>query len=300
MVPPVPVWAWTRGRVTRCPVPAVSSTAPRSARTSEMPGPAPRAGRDCPAALRQRRRLGRKCRSAGLRSRRRVSGCEGGGSRALIGRSGRHARHTVGRRTPGSAWRVAGALGDQAVDQIGRDTDRGELAKVSCVGSLPGRAVASRRCACGDRIVTAMSIALPAPDAPVVSIAAAIAKMEAIGSALPPADGLGCFNRMYLDVTVQVNNRIGQGFFADPAFMTELDISFANLYFAAADTAGTAGTPAAVPLAWRPLVDRTRPVRTGGHERPHQPRPAAGGGQYLHGAVHPTRCRLSLRGLSVG
>jgi uncharacterized protein DUF5995 len=98
-----------------------------------------------------------------------------------------------------------------------------------------------------------MSIALPAPDAPVASIAAAIARMEAIGSALPPADGLGCFNRMYLDVTVQVNNRIGQGFFADPAFMTELDVSFANLYFAAADTDGT---PAAVPPAWRPLVER--------------------------------------------
>jgi hypothetical protein len=98
-----------------------------------------------------------------------------------------------------------------------------------------------------------MSIALPAPGAPVASISAAIARMEAIGSALAPVDGLECFNRMYLDVTVQVNNRIGQGFFADPAFMTELDVTFANLYFAAADTAGT---PGAVPLAWRPLVER--------------------------------------------
>ena len=105
----------------------------------------------------------------------------------------------------------------------------------------------------GDRIVTAMSGALPVPDAPVVSVAGAIARMEAIAAALPAADGLACFNRMYLDVTRQVNSRLGQGFFADPAFMTQLDVAFANLYFAAA---GTAGTPAAAPLAWRPLAEQ--------------------------------------------
>ncbi len=105
----------------------------------------------------------------------------------------------------------------------------------------------------GDRIVTAISTALPAPDAPVVSVAGAIARMEAIAAALPAADGLACFNRMYLDVTQQVNSQLGQGFYADPAFMTQLDVTFANLYFAAADTAST---PAAVPLAWRPLAER--------------------------------------------
>jgi hypothetical protein len=92
-----------------------------------------------------------------------------------------------------------------------------------------------------------------APDAPVTSVAGAIARMEAIGAALPAADGLACFNRMYLDVTRQVNGELGQGFYADPAFMTGLDVSFANLYFDAADVAGN---PAAVPLAWRPLAER--------------------------------------------
>jgi hypothetical protein len=77
--------------------------------------------------------------------------------------------------------------------------------------------------------------------------------MEAIGAALAAADGLACFNRMYLDVTMQVNSQLGQGFFADPAFMTQLDVTFANLYFAAADAADT---PASVPLAWRPLVEQ--------------------------------------------
>jgi hypothetical protein len=98
-----------------------------------------------------------------------------------------------------------------------------------------------------------MSAALPAPDAAVVSVAAAIARMEAIGAALPAADGLACFNRMYLEVTQDVDSRLGQGFFADPAFMTALDVAFANLYFSAADLVST---PTAVPLAWRPLVER--------------------------------------------
>ena len=104
----------------------------------------------------------------------------------------------------------------------------------------------------GDRIVTAMSAGLPAP-LPVTTVAEVIARMEAFEAALPAGDGLACFNRMYLEVTRQVNSRLGQGFFADPAFMTQLDVVFASLYFGAADAAGD---PAAVPLAWRPLVEQ--------------------------------------------
>ena len=66
----------------------------------------------------------------------------------------------------------------------------------------------------------------------------AIARMQQIDDALPAADGLACFNRMYLDVTQQVQARITQGFFADPAFLTQLDVVFANLYFAAVNAAG--------------------------------------------------------------
>ena len=100
-----------------------------------------------------------------------------------------------------------------------------------------------------------MSAVLPTPDAPVTSVAGAIARTEAIEAALPAANGLACFNRMYLDVTNQVNSQLGQGFFADPAFMAQLDVTCANLYFVAADAAGN---PAAVPLAWRPLVEKRR------------------------------------------
>ena len=92
----------------------------------------------------------------------------------------------------------------------------------------------------------------PTPTEPVTSVAEAIARMEAIGAGLPAGDGLACFNRMYLAVTQTVGADLGQGFFADPAFMTTLDVTFANLYFAAAQATGT---PAAVPVAWRPLVE---------------------------------------------
>ena len=88
---------------------------------------------------------------------------------------------------------------------------------------------------------------------PVTSVAGAIARMEAIGASVPAEDGLGCFNRMYLEVTRQVEDRLGTGFFADPAFMTQLDVTFANLYFTAVDAAGN---PPAVPLAWRPLIEQ--------------------------------------------
>lgn len=77
--------------------------------------------------------------------------------------------------------------------------------------------------------------------------------MEAIDAGLPATDGVACFNRMYLEVTRDVGSRLGQGFFADPQFMSQLDVTFANLYLTAADSADD---PASVPLAWRPLVER--------------------------------------------
>ena len=61
-------------------------------------------------------------------------------------------------------------------------------------------------------------------------------------------------NRMSLSVTSQVYSELGQGFYADPAFMTRSwDVTFANLYFAAVDVAGN---PAAAPLAWLLLAER--------------------------------------------
>lgn len=92
------------------------------------------------------------------------------------------------------------------------------------------------------------------PVGPVASIAAAIAKMQAIKVKLAATstDGVACFNDMYLQVTQQVNADLKRNFYDDPVFMTELDVTFANLYFAAYDAAGD---PAQVPEAWRPLIE---------------------------------------------
>jgi Family of unknown function (DUF5995) len=84
------------------------------------------------------------------------------------------------------------------------------------------------------------------------SIGDVIARMQQIDSSLPGSDGLACFNRMYLEVTQDVKGRLSQGFFADPAFMETLDVSFANVYFAAVDAA--TGPTKAIPAAWLPLI----------------------------------------------
>ena len=98
-----------------------------------------------------------------------------------------------------------------------------------------------------------MSASPAAPLAPVRSVTQAIARMELIEASTPADDGLACFNRMYLGVTREVNSQLSQQFFADPEFMTLLDVTFANLYFDATDAAAQ---PDTVPQAWRPLVQR--------------------------------------------
>jgi hypothetical protein len=88
--------------------------------------------------------------------------------------------------------------------------------------------------------------------APVHSIDEAIGLMQAIDDTLPDADGVKWFNRLYLRVTVSVGNAVGGTTFHDAAFLTTLDVVFANLYFAAL-AAGSVDTDGA-PSAWRPLL----------------------------------------------
>ena len=87
---------------------------------------------------------------------------------------------------------------------------------------------------------------------PVGSIAEAIAAMTAIDAALPEGDGVKWFNRLYLRVTVSVGNAVHTAHFHDTAFLSTLDVVFANLYFSAL-TAGLTSIDAA-PSAWRPLI----------------------------------------------
>lgn len=101
-------------------------------------------------------------------------------------------------------------------------------------------------------------MAAPAPIAalavgPVNSIDEAIATLQGIDRALPPSDGLACFNRMYLIVTEAVRARVTSGFFADEAFMARLDVNFVNRYLSAITAYRNA--PGRAPRAWRVLFD---------------------------------------------
>lgn len=87
---------------------------------------------------------------------------------------------------------------------------------------------------------------------PVSSIEEAVAMMTAIDDNLPDSDGVKWFNRLYLRVTVSVAQAIVSAKFNDAAFLTNLDVVFANQYFSAL-TAGVTNV-ASAPSAWRPLL----------------------------------------------
>jgi Family of unknown function (DUF5995) len=95
-------------------------------------------------------------------------------------------------------------------------------------------------------------VTVPPPGPPATTIEEVITRMGSINSALAPSDGLACFNRMYLDVTQGVGQQLAQGAFVDPAFVSRLDVVFANVYFAAVDA--LSGPSSAWPVAWQPLL----------------------------------------------
>ena len=68
---------------------------------------------------------------------------------------------------------------------------------------------------------------------PAQSIPDVLNTMRTIDRLCPAADGLKWFNWLYLHVTEAVKARIDAGDFSDPAWMAELDVNFANLYFGA-------------------------------------------------------------------
>ena len=107
-----------------------------------------------------------------------------------------------------------------------------------------------------------MSLLIPIlAQTPVGRIEDVVARMAAIDQALPPTDGVSCFNKLYLEVTKSVLTHVEQATFADPQFLTNLDITFANLYFAALSAFETGSS--ATPRAWQPLfqVRSSRPSR---------------------------------------
>ena len=84
------------------------------------------------------------------------------------------------------------------------------------------------------------------------SVADVIRILETIAATCSDSDGLKWFNWLYLQVTHAVKSRIDSGGFADPAWLAQLDVQFAQLYFGALASA-LDGKPYAG--CWRALFD---------------------------------------------
>ena len=74
--------------------------------------------------------------------------------------------------------------------------------------------------------------------------------MQMIEATCIDGDGLKWFNWLYLQVTQAVETRVSSGGFADPAWLAELDVQFARLYFGAFELA-LSGQPS--PGCWQAL-----------------------------------------------
>jgi hypothetical protein len=84
------------------------------------------------------------------------------------------------------------------------------------------------------------------------SVQDVIARLRRIDDELPPGDGAAVFNRMYLTVTDTVAAGLDSGtVFVDPAFMEQLDVTFASLWIEAYDA-----DVDDVPRAWAALFER--------------------------------------------
>ena len=84
------------------------------------------------------------------------------------------------------------------------------------------------------------------------TVVSVIDRLRAIQRELPPGDGAGVFNRMYLDVTERVAAALHEDTFVDAEFMAEFDVRFANLWLTAYDAVAGGRKP---PSAWKPLFE---------------------------------------------
>ncbi len=85
---------------------------------------------------------------------------------------------------------------------------------------------------------------------PPATIADVLALMQSIEALTLPTDGLHWFNFLYHRVTQAVAERLRAGGFSDPAFLAELDVQFARLYFDALRHS-LGGQP--IPACWQAL-----------------------------------------------
>jgi len=93
---------------------------------------------------------------------------------------------------------------------------------------------------------------VPAGAADVDPIEAVAARMESIAAPLAEDDGVRRFNELYLAVTRAVAVESATAVYEDAAFVSRLDVVFADLYFAAIDDVAAGREP---PRAWAPLFE---------------------------------------------
>ncbi|MEV7861470.1 DUF5995 family protein [Streptomyces hirsutus] len=77
-----------------------------------------------------------------------------------------------------------------------------------------------------------------------------VSRMRALDSALPRRDGIAVFNRVYLTVTTEADQRIDAGLLADARAAVTLNVVFAERYLAAVEAVSEGHRP---PACWRPL-----------------------------------------------
>lgn len=98
----------------------------------------------------------------------------------------------------------------------------------------------------------------PVPDHQLPDVPAVVSALRAIDEDLTHGDGVWHFNRMYLQVTELVGQRIDEGWFHDRAFMERLDVVFAHLYL---DTVQGDREGRVLPQCWEPVfASRTAPL----------------------------------------
>jgi len=93
---------------------------------------------------------------------------------------------------------------------------------------------------------TLLTAVQPAPQ----SIPDVLQTLQTIGTTCDDADGLKWFNWLYLQVTQAVEARVAAGGFTDSAWLAQLDVQFARLYFSALKSS-LSGEPAAA--CWQAL-----------------------------------------------
>lgn len=84
------------------------------------------------------------------------------------------------------------------------------------------------------------------------SIANVLQTLQTIDATCIDGDGLKWFNWLYLQVTQAVEARVAGGGFSDPAWLAELDVQFASLYFSALKSSLSS---AATPSCWQVLFN---------------------------------------------